>query len=189
MATKSGQESAPARALLGTPLKRFHREFRRRNPVAHDIAVVLQSVEYAANVGSAFRIADAVRATELVLTGITPTPPHPTVVKVARNKQRVVPWRYEQDAAVALADLKELGYRVFALEIAEQSRPYYEIDWPDQTCVVIGHEDHGITRATLSLCDEAVFVPMWGKGLSLNTHVALAVVLYHIRYLGVRRTP
>ena len=31
-------------------------------------------------------------------------------------------------------------------------------------------------------CDAAVFIPMYGKGLSLNVHVALAVVLYHIRH-------
>ena len=47
----------------------------------------------------------------------------------------------------------------------------------------MGHEDHGVTRATLAVCDAAVFVPMYGKGLSLNVHVALAVVLYHIRHL------
>jgi 23S rRNA (guanosine2251-2'-O)-methyltransferase len=111
------------------------------------------------------------------------------VAKVGRNKQRVVPWRYEKDAAVALAGLKEVGYRIFALEIAEGCRPYYEIDWPEQTCLVIGHEDHGITRATLSQCDEAVFVPMWGKGLSLNAHVALAVVLYHIRCSRLEQAP
>jgi tRNA (guanosine-2'-O-)-methyltransferase len=182
-------KSTPTKALLGTALKRFHREFRRRYPISHDIAVVLQSVEYATNVGSVFRLADAVRITELVLAGITPTPSHPTVVKVARNRQRVVPWRYEPDATGAVAELKELGYRIFALEITEGSTPYYDVDWPQQACVVVGHEDHGIARATLSVCDEAVFVPMWGKGLSLNVHVALAVVLYHMRRLGIEQLP
>ncbi|MBW7959175.1 MAG: tRNA methyltransferase, partial [Candidatus Promineofilum sp.] len=51
-----------------------------------------------------------------------------------------------------------------------------------KTCLVVGHEDHGITKATLAACDSAVFLPMYGKGLSLNVHVALAVVLYHIRH-------
>lgn len=179
------EDAVLGKALVGTPLKRFHRAFRRDNPIVHDLTVLLQSVEYPANVGSVFRIADALQVTELVLTGITPIPPQPTVVKVARGKQRVVPWRQVQDTSIALAELKELGYRLFALEITDGAKPYYGIEWPEQTCLVIGHEDHGITRATLSMCDEAVFLPMWGKGLSLNVHVALAVVLYHIRYLGI----
>jgi 23S rRNA (guanosine2251-2'-O)-methyltransferase len=173
------------KALHGTPLKRFSRDFKRRNPIRHDIAVILQSVQYSVNVGSIFRIADAARVEELVLTGITPTPPNPTVVKVGRNKHKCVPWRYTKEVKQPIAELKDDGYRVFALEITEDVRPYYEIDWPTKTCLVVGHEDHGVTRATLALCDDAVFVPMWGKGLSLNVHVALAIVLFHIRYLGI----
>ena len=58
--------------------------------------------------------------------------------------------------------------------------PYHTFVYPQKTCLVVGHEDHGITKATLALCDAAVFLPMYGKGLSLNVHVALSVVVYHI---------
>ncbi len=173
------------KALHGTPLKRFHRDFRRQHPIQHDIAVVLENVEYPVNVGSIFRIADAARIEELILTGVTPTPPNPTVVKVGRNKHRSVPWRYEKEASEAIAELKDRGYRVFALEITEGASPYYETDWPARTCLVVGHEDQSITRATLALCDDVVFIPMWGRGLSLNVHVALAVAVFHIRCLGL----
>ena len=175
------------RALHGTSLKRFHRDFRRQHPIQHDIAVVLENVEYPVNVGSIFRIADAARIEELILTGITPTPPNPTIVKVGRNKHRRVRWRYEKEASKPIAELKDRGYRVFALEITEGASPYYETDWPAQTCLVVGHEDQSITRATLALCDDVVFIPLWGKGLSLNVHVALAVAVFHIRYLGLVR--
>jgi tRNA G18 (ribose-2'-O)-methylase SpoU len=175
------------RALRGTPLKRFHRDFRRQHPIQHDIAVVLENVEYPVNVGSIFRIADAARIEELILTGVTPTPPHPTIVKVGRSKHRSVLWRYEEEANKAIAELKDQGYRVFALEITAGASAYYETDWPARTCLVVGHEDQSITRATLALCDDVVFIPMWGKGLSLNVHVALAVIVFHIRSLGLAR--
>jgi tRNA (guanosine-2'-O-)-methyltransferase len=173
------------RSLYGTSLKRFHRDFRREYPIRRDITVILQSVEYPINVGSIFRIADATRIEELILTGITPAPPNPTITKVGRNKHKRVPWRYEKEINKPIAELKERDYRVFALEITESAQPYYAIDWPAKTCLVVGHEDHGITRGTLAVCDEAVFIPMWGKGASLNVHVALAVVVYHIRCLSI----
>jgi 23S rRNA (guanosine2251-2'-O)-methyltransferase len=173
------------RALRGTPLKRFHRDFRRQHPIQHEIAVVLENVEYPVNVGSIFRIADAARIEELILTGITPTPPHPTIVKVGRSKHRQVPWRYEKEASKPITELKDQGYRVFALEITEGASPYYETDWPAKVCLVVGHEDYSVTRATLALCEGVIFIPMWGKGLSLNVHVALAVVIFHIRYVGL----
>ncbi|MFQ5855830.1 MAG: TrmH family RNA methyltransferase [Anaerolineae bacterium] len=173
------------RALYGTPLKRFHRNFRRAHPIRHTIAVILQSVEYPVNVGSIFRIADATGIDELILTGITPTPPQPTIAKVGRGKHTQVPWHYVEESDQAVTELKDGGYRIYALEITEEAKPYYDVDWPHRVCLIVGHEDHGVTRATLGLCDEAVFVPMWGKGASLNVHVALAVIVYHIRYRGI----
>ncbi len=173
------------RPLHGTALKRFHRDFRRAHPVRHDVSVLLQSVEYPMNVGSVFRIADAARVQELILTGITPTPPDATIAKVGRHKDKNVPWRYEKEVDEPIAELKDAGYRIFALELVDSARPYYQVEWPSRTCLVVGHEDHGVTRATLALCDETVFVPMWGRGLSLNLHVTLAIVLFHIRYQGL----
>jgi tRNA (guanosine-2'-O-)-methyltransferase len=173
------------KALRGTELKRFHRQARREFPATHHIAAILQSVEYPANVGSIFRIADAAGMDELILTGITPTPDNPTVAKVGRGKHTRVPWRYLDDAAQAIAEVKAEGYRVYALELTSDAVPYHTVEWPENVCLVAGHEDHGVTRATLALCDEAVFVPMWGKGASLNVHVALGIVVYHIRMRGL----
>lgn len=168
------------RPLIGTELKRFIREYRRANPARRDLVALLQSVEYPANVGSIFRLADGAGVRELVLTGITPTPPNATIDKVGRFKSLRLPWRYEADPLVAIDGLKRDGYRIVAVELTDDAVPYHQYDYPAKTCLVVGHEDHGVTKATLAACDAAVFIPMYGKGLSLNVHVALAVVLYHI---------
>lgn len=166
--------------LHGTSLKRFLRDYRRAHPNDHDLVALLQSVEYPANVGSCFRLADGAGLTELVLSGITPAPPNATIEKVARYKSLRVPWRYEKDPQTAVADLKSSGYHMVAIELSEGAQPYFEYSYPQKTCLVVGHEDHGVTRATLEQCDAAVFIPMYGKGLSLNVHVALSIVVYHI---------
>lgn len=172
------------RPLIGTDLKRFLRDYKRQHRPTHDLVALLQSVEYPANVGSIFRVADGAGVTELVLTGITPTPPNATMDKVARFKSLRVPWRYEADAVVAIGGLRQAGYHVVAVELAEGAQPYFAYRYPEKTCLVVGHEDHGVTKATLAACDGAVFLPMYGKGLSLNVHVALSIVLYHVLHAG-----
>jgi len=140
--------------LRGTDLKRFLRDYRRAHPLSvHQIAILLEDVEYPANVGSIFRLADACGVAEVVLTGITVTPPNPTLEKVARGRQRTVPWRYERDPRVAIAGLREQGYTICALEITESASPYYAYRYPARVCLVAGHEDHGVTQKTLALCD------------------------------------
>lgn len=166
--------------LIGTDLKRFLRDYKREHRPEFDLVGLLQSVEYPANVGSIFRVADGAGLTELVLTGITPTPPNPTIDKVGRFKSLRIPWRYESDSVTAVQGLKAQGYHVVAIELADTAVPYHEFEYPAKTCLVVGHEDHGITKATLAECDTAVFLPMYGKGLSLNVHVAFSIVVYHI---------
>ena len=166
--------------LIGTDLKRFNRDYKRANPVKRELVALLQSVEYPANVGSAFRVADGAGVQELVLTGITPTPPHPTIDKVGRFKSLKVPWRYEKEPVTAIQQLKEEGYTIVAVELSDTAVPYHTFTYPQKTALVVGHEDHGVTKATLGVCDAAVFLPMYGKGQSLNVHVAFSIVLYHI---------
>ncbi len=90
--------------LHGTNLKRFLRDYKRQYRPDVDLVALLQSVEYPANVGSCFRLADGANMTELVLTGITPTPPNPTIEKVGRYKSHRVPWRYERDPLAAISE-------------------------------------------------------------------------------------
>lgn len=166
--------------LYGTDLKRFNKRYRRDHPPRREVAAILQSVEYPVNVGSVFRLADGAGISELVLTGITPRPPNPTIEKVGRGKIKRINWRYEADPVEAVAQMKEAGYQVVAVELAEGAQPYHTFNYGEKVCLVVGHEDHGVTKATLAECDAAVFLPMYGKGLSLNVHVALSVATYHV---------
>jgi tRNA (guanosine-2'-O-)-methyltransferase len=166
--------------LSGTELKRFLRDYKRAHPLTHQLVGLLQSVEYPYNVGSIFRIADGAGMRELVLTGITPTPPNPTNDKVGRFKSLKVPWRYEQDPLTAVNHLKQQGYHIVAIELAQGAVPYQEYDYPEKTCLIVGHEDHGVTKATLGMCDSAVFIPMYGKGRSLNVAQAFGTIAFHV---------
>lgn len=165
--------------LHGTPLKRFVRDFQRTHPLTKEIKLILQSVAYPANVGSVFRLADGAGVSEVILCGITPQPPNPTIDKVSRNKHRRVPWRYEKEAVDAIKQVRDEGFMIFGVELVAGAVLYNEVSYPEKICFVVGHEDHGITKQTLEACDHYIFLPMYGKGLSLNVHVAASIVVYH----------
>ena len=143
-----------------------------------ELAFLLQSLEDPLNVGSMFRIADACGARELVFTGPTPTPPHEEIDRTARGHERRVAWRRIARIDEAAATLKEEGYHLVALETAQGAECYLEYDFPEKVCLVLGNETKGVYSQTLSLCDGAVYIPMYGKGPSMNVHVAGALVAY-----------
>lgn len=158
-----------------TEVKRLMRA-QGKPPVT--LAFLLHDVEDPVNVGAAFRIADAVKA-EVVLTGITARPPHKLITKVGRAKDQRVRWRVIEEVEAAIDTLAAEGYRVFAVEIADDARPYHEVRYPEKTCLLVGHEDHGVTRRARARAHETIFLPMYGKGASLNVHVALGVTAFH----------
>lgn len=158
-----------------TEIKRMMRK-QPRPPVT--LRFLLQDVEDPVNVGAAFRIADACRIDELVLTGISAQPPHKLIGKVGRGKDKRVKWRYEEDVATAIRATRADGYRVYAVEITDDAVPYQEVAFAEKSCLLVGHEDHGVTKKALAEVDEKIFIPMYGKGASLNVHVALAVIAF-----------
>lgn len=161
-----------------TGVRAFHRAVREAHPPKTVLAFLLQDLEDGYNVGALFRLADAVGAVEIVATGQTPGPESPTVAVTSLGQHRRVPFRRiasHEEAARALADE---GWTLVAVEIADGARPYHEHGYAARTCLVLGNERTGVYQAVMRRCEAAVYVPMHGKGRSMNVSVSAAVVAY-----------
>ena len=152
---------------------------RALGPPPVQLAFLLQDVEDPVNVGAAFRIADAAGA-EIVLSGISARPPHKLISKVGRGKEHRVRWRAIDDIELAIDTLIAERFRVLAVELTEAAQAYHQLEYPDRTCLLVGHEDHGVTKRALARAQGTIFLPMYGKGASLNVHVALGVTAFHV---------
>ena len=51
----------------------------------------------------------------------------------------------------------------------------------DKVCLVLGHEERGLTQACMAACDAVAFIPMLGKIGSLNVATAAAIAMYEVR--------
>lgn len=171
------------RSLRPLHLKRRRREDRANLVAGQRIAFVLDNLEYPVNVGSLFRIADACGVEQVALCGRTPQPnAGQSFDRAARGKDRTVPWRHFAHTADALAALAKEGFVAVAVELSGRAVAYHEAQLPGACALVLGHEEHGVSRAALEQCPHHVYVPMLGDGGSLNVHVAAAVVAFRLRY-------
>lgn len=172
--------------LKKVEIKRLFEQAAKDFPPRAQIAFILQSMEDPRNVGSIFRVADAVGAEEIVFTGKTPTPPHDEIDRTSRGHDRRIPWRRIARIDEALNTLQAEGYQIVALETARGTRCYLDFPFADKVGLVLGNESNGVYAATLGQCDGAVFIPMYGKGPSMNVHVAAALVAYQALLGGAR---
>jgi tRNA (guanosine-2'-O-)-methyltransferase len=165
--------------LDGTGLKRLHRAWRRRT--GGRLALVLDDVEGPFNVGAIIRTAAALRVDDLWLAGRTPGPQEPKVGKTALGTDRYLTFHSAATGIDAVAAARGGGYRVVAVELADGAMPLHAVDLGDATCLVVGHEDRGLSSALLAACDAVAFLPQLGRVGSLNVATAASIACYEVR--------
>lgn len=134
------------------------------------------------NVGSIFRLADAIAAKQVVLCGETLAPPNSRIKKASVNTWGWVDWQYVSSTKEALINLKiqNPNIKIIAVEQDERSQPFYQVKYQMPLAIVVGNETYGVSREALDLADMIVELPMWGINKSLNVMVSCGIVLYEI---------
>ena len=148
------------------------------------ITVVLDNIRSCNNIGSVFRTSDALLIENVVLCGITATPPNKDIHKTALDAEKSVPWEYFEETEIAVQRLKESGYRVFAVEQVENSisLPDFTPEKDQKLALVFGNEVKGVQQSVIDLCDGAIEIPQYGTKHSFNISVSAGIVLWDLVY-------
>jgi tRNA G18 (ribose-2'-O)-methylase SpoU len=159
-------------------------QHKNENPRGGRIAVLLDNIRSAWNVGSILRSADGFGFSHAFLCGITPSAANEAVKKTSLGAEDSVPWSGHKDAVRLVQGLKAEGWKVQALE--EDSRG---VDIRHATSVayvtepmvlIVGNEVTGVDPGLLDLCDEILSIPMRGEKKSFNVAIAFGIAAYAI---------
>lgn len=150
----------------------------KKNP----ITIICDNVLDTYNVGSIFRLADAVAAQSVILCGQTLTPPNSRIKKASINTTGWVNWEYQEHTRDALKKIKELRpqTQIVAVEQDQRSKPFYAVRYEFPLAIVVGHETTGVSKEVLDMADMIVEMPMWGINTSLNVMVSCGIILYEV---------
>lgn len=178
---KQGEGQIPKTILSKTGVRDVQREIRKKYEGRPEMCFFLQDWEDGYNVGGMFRLADGCGASELILTGKTPKPEeNPMIAVTSMGQHRRITWRHFARHDDACKKLIEEGWTLVALEIADGAIEFTEFDFPPRTCVVVGNEGAGVFGGVMKFCSAAVYIPMFGKGRSLNVVSSASVIGYAI---------
>lgn len=173
--------------LGDTDIKRLNREWRRRTEGR--VAMLLDDLQTPFNVGAIVRTAAAERVEHLYLSGATVTPNHGKAHKLSMGTERFVEWSQFETTNEAIDAVKDAGYRLVGIELAQGAVPLHEARLGDAVCLAVGHEDRGLSDAVLAACDEIAFIPQLGRVASLNVAHAAAIAIYEARRRSWTPTP
>jgi tRNA G18 (ribose-2'-O)-methylase SpoU len=167
-----------AKELRTSPVDIKEAKQIKRNP----IYIILDNVLDTYNIGSVFRLADAVAVQEVIICGDSEVPPNTRIKKASINTTEWVSWHYEKTASEAIKNLKSKikDLKVVAVEQSKKSIPYAQAEWSFPLAVMVGNETNGVSKEALALSDQIVELPMFGVNISLNVMVSLGIVLYKV---------
>lgn len=152
------------------------------------IVVVLDNIRSMNNIGSVFRTCDAFRIQKIMLCGITAQPPHKDIEKTALGATQSVDWEYFPSTENAITTLKNLNYKIFAIEQVEHSSLLNNITWngQEQIALVFGNEVMGVEQNIVDIADDCIEIPQFGTKHSLNISVSAGIVLWHFCLLSLK---
>lgn len=151
------------------------------------ITVILDNIYDTFNIGSAFRVADAINAQKVVITGKNGVcPPDKQIRKSSIHICDHFPWEYYEDIHDYLDLQNSIGKSLFVgIEKSEKSINYklgcrtwyYDVQHNRlQLFLIIGNETYGVQKSVLSRCSETLEISMHGIDHSMNVINALSIV-------------
>jgi 23S rRNA (guanosine2251-2'-O)-methyltransferase len=170
---------SPMRKLKLDELNRASiEEFKEQDKLP--VIVVLDNVRSMHNIGSIFRTSDGFAATAVYLCGITAQPPHREIEKTALGATQSVNWEYFQDTLAAIEQLRADGYKIIAIEQAENSTMLntFTPSTEEKYALIFGNEVNGVSDEAMQVIDTCIEIPQFGTKHSFNIVVSAGIVLW-----------
>jgi len=138
------------------------------------IAIYLDYVRSAYNIGSILRTCEALRIGQVHFSEKTPFIDNEKIQRTAMGAAEIVP-------CFANATLETLPHPIIILDTSEEAIPVSDFIFPPSFTLVLGNEEYGVSDASLKQATYLIEVPMLGAKNSLNIACAFAIAAAEIR--------
>lgn len=138
--------------------------------------VVFDRIQDPGNAGTLIRTADAAGFDAILYTKGTVDLFSSKVNRSAMGLNLSVP--LIEISVNDIENLKSKGFVIYSTTLDNYSLIYDSVKFADKTVVILGNEANGISEDLLSLSDEKIYIPIYGKAESLNVGIAGAIIMY-----------
>ena len=158
----------------------FKKDFSRKEVRKFPLYIVLDNLRSAFNVGSIFRTAECFGVTKIFCCGYTLTPNSSKLANTAMGTEKLIDWEYVKKTEAAIKILRENIIKIYALELTSQSKDINNFNFNSPVALILGNEALGISEKILDMCDDILFIPLFGNKNSLNVNVAMGIATQKI---------
>jgi TrmH family RNA methyltransferase len=144
------------------------------------VLLIAENISNPDNLGMTLRTADAAGAEGVVVVGEGSDPFHKNCVRAARGAVGRMPLLYCDNLPAALQSFVAKGMEVIGATGSARETLWQRAFRPP-LLLLVGNEQHGLTKEVLAVCTHRVRIPMMAGQDSLNVGVAAGILLYEIQ--------
>lgn len=152
--------------------------------VKNDKLVILENIQDPHNLGTLFRICDAMKIKAVAITENSCDIYNPKVLRGSMGSIFRLDIFWVNDIITFISDLKKHDFEICASTVDKNDSPISKIKYNKKTAVIIGNEGNGINLETIKLCDKKITIPTNQEIDSLNAAVAAGIIIWEITGRG-----
>lgn len=148
----------------------------------YNMKFIVDNIRSASNIGSIFRTADSLGISEILLCGISSTPPNKEILKTALGATETVKWQYFSNTTDAVEYCRNLEMKIIALEQTDGSILLQHFHAMENVsyAIIVGNEVEGVSHNIINMADSCVEIPQFGLKKSLNVSVAAGIICWEL---------
>ena len=141
--------------------------------------LILDQISDVRNFGAIIRTAEISGVNGIIIQNSSSAPINSDTIKTSAGAIFNIPICKVNHIKDAIYHLKSMDISIIsATEKAEKN--IYDVDFKKPVAIIMGSEQRGINKSVISISDEVVRLPMYGKIESLNVSVACGIFLYEV---------
>ncbi|WP_129691841.1 TrmH family RNA methyltransferase [Gottfriedia acidiceleris] len=140
--------------------------------------LLIDEVQDPGNVGTMIRTADAAGFDGVILGSGTSDLYNAKTIRSTQGSLFHLPI-LRGDLVEAISNLKDKGITVYGTSL-QNAKPFNEVNVTNRFAIIVGNEGKGVNSTLLSLTDENLYIPIYGKAESLNVGIAAGILMYSL---------
>ena len=149
------------------------------NSSKNPFVLILDQINDVRNFGAIIRTAEISEVNGIIIQNSSSAPINSDTIKTSAGAIFNIPICKVNHIKDAIYHLKSMDISIIsASEKAEKN--IYDVDFKKPVAIIMGSEQRGINKSVISISDEVVRLPMYGKIESLNVSVACGIFLYEV---------
>jgi TrmH family RNA methyltransferase len=142
--------------------------------------LLLENTADPSNLGAMARTAEALGINGIIVCKNGCDPFSPKAQRSGMGALLRLPILNAGDITDILKVLKEKGFKIFASVVSGNAVSLKDVNFPENSVVMIGNEANGLTKQAVELADSRITIKMSGRAESLNAAAAAAIIMWQM---------